>query len=71
MEGLNLAPVTEASLSRHLENGDDEETDSSSSAQQDSGDGEPSLAQSDYALYEALNLLKGMALVTERQSSDS
>jgi len=77
VEGLGIAPVTEASLSRHLENGEDDDEpasemqDGQSSSEPSAGKSEPSLAQSDYALYEALNLLKGMALVRERESSDS
>jgi carboxyl-terminal processing protease len=78
VEGLGIAPVTEASLSRHLENGDEEEGQPAADAPAGTGSeeqgakkSEPSLAQTDYPLYEALNLLKGMALVAERGGSDS
>jgi carboxyl-terminal processing protease len=56
-----LDPLSEADLSGHLDNGngsdggkDDDEADN--------GD----LAQSDYQLYEALNMLKGLSILQER-----
>ena len=60
----NVLKVSEANLSGHLlNNNDSDETDSSENTQNN----EPkedieSLSQSDYALYEALNVLKGMVL---------
>ena len=81
VQGSGISQVSEASLSRHLDNGDgdeDSDADSGTSSGQSSsesstrGKEEQSLAERDYPLYEALNLLKGMALVRERQtSSDS
>jgi len=56
----------EKDLSRHLKNGDEEEN---SSKKKDSNDmkNKMVLAKEDYALYEALNLLKGINLVKELQ----
>ncbi len=81
VQGSGISQVSEASLSRHLDNGNgDEESDAdsgtssgqSSSESSTRGKEEQSLAERDYPLYEALNLLKGMALVRERTtSSDS
>ena len=81
VQGSGISQVSEASLSRHLDNGDgdeDSDADSGTSSGQSSsesstrGKEEQSLAERDYPLYEALNLLKGMALVRERTtSSDS
>jgi carboxyl-terminal processing protease len=61
----NIAPLKEADLSRHLDNGkggkkgksadDDEEEDDSKS-----------LAADDYMLYEALNMLKGLVILQDR-----
>ena len=60
--------VKEADLSRHLENGKAERTDGETekSGNVPNGeDGKP-LAQSDFALFEALNMLKGMVLLGTR-----
>jgi carboxyl-terminal processing protease len=55
--------VKEADLSRHLENGDiQEKTQSDLFNTGEKKEGIP-LAQSDYQLYEALNLLKGLTLL--------
>ena len=56
-------PIKEADLSGHLSNGN--------GAGKKKSDGEPtdekeSLAQTDYQLYEALNLLKGLSLQREQ-----
>jgi carboxyl-terminal processing protease len=60
----NVLSVTEANLSRHLTNGSAEEPAGGAAAPAPpgpSGAAEP-LSQSDYALYEALNVLKGLVL---------
>jgi carboxyl-terminal processing protease len=66
--------VREANLARHLEN-PGEEADvleeaaeiTANAADADEAEAARPLAQSDYALYEALNLLKGMALMQARK----
>ncbi len=60
-------PIKEADLSRHLENGNGK--DKGKRKQKTREGDEPAqarLAQSDYQLYEALNLLKGLAIQAER-----
>lgn len=54
--------VSEASLQRHLENDNDTPANESGSEEKER---EP-LAQRDYGLYEALNLLKGLAIMGTR-----
>lgn len=63
----NFDPLKEADLSRHLANGNGEKN----SEQVDSDDKDKvppgeSLAQTDYPLYEALNLLKGLTILQGR-----
>lgn len=64
--------VSEANLQRHLDNGnedsDSEENGASRQEEAKEDNGEP-LAQRDYALNEALNLLKGLAILGKRTSS--
>ena len=55
----------EKDLSRHLANGDGEEEESTS--KKDDKDSKLVLAKDDYALYEALNLLKGISVVKRLQ----
>jgi carboxyl-terminal processing protease len=63
LDGTSMERLKEADLSGHLENGnakkkaDDKENDEDSA----------SLAESDYQLYEALNILKGLQLLQARQ----
>lgn len=63
-EDNGIAPFLEADLSGSLENpqtnGDGEE----SGKKEDNGDGGAKLAERDYALYEALNLLKGLHILS-------
>ena len=59
VDGPSVTPVKEADLSNHLDNGDAEKN----SATDQEGEAKGSLATSDYALYEALNLLKGLYLL--------
>ena len=60
--------VKEADLSRHLENGNADRTDGETEKSGDVPNGEDGkpLAQSDFALFEALNMLKGMVLLGTR-----
>ncbi len=60
----SFEPIKEADLSGHLSNGNGKKTDKKSSAE-DKVEEEP-LAQRDYQLYEALNLLKGLAIQREQ-----
>jgi len=59
-------PLKEADLAGHLENGSKGHGDARGGTRSDretkQADSETSLAQEDYALYEALNLLKGLTL---------
>ena len=57
----HVGQVKEADLKGHLENGDEEETDEKGNKKKKSN-----LAKEDYALYEALNLLKGLTLMGGR-----
>ena len=56
----------EKDLTRHLENGDGEEESTSKKDSEDK-DSKLVLAKDDYALYEALNLLKGLSVVKRLQ----
>jgi len=58
-----IKPIKEADLEGHLENG--EKKASESEPKEDKAKS-TSLANEDYALYEALNLLKGLYLLSER-----
>ena len=55
--------VKEADLKGHLQNGDEEENGNGVSGKKGK---EKSLANEDFALYEALNLLKGLTLISGR-----
>ncbi len=59
--------IKEADLSGHLDNGDQEKTEIEETSDKndkkvDKDKKEPSLAETDYQLYEALNVLKGLAI---------
>ncbi len=56
-------PIKEADLSGHLSNGNG---DGKKKSDSEANDEEESLAQTDYQLYEALNLLKGLSLQREQ-----
>ncbi|MFO7603826.1 MAG: S41 family peptidase [Gammaproteobacteria bacterium] len=56
--------VKEADLNKHLENGDAQQTDKERQAKQ--AEARVTLASDDYALYEALNMLKGLHLMGQR-----
>jgi carboxyl-terminal processing protease len=66
-ENASTARVSEANLQRHLDNGN-EENGASTQDEAKEEKAEP-LAQRDYALNEALNLLKGLAILGKRTSS--
>ncbi len=59
----SLDPIKEADLSRHLSNGNGKESNKQTEGDEEE---EESLAQKDYQLYEALNLLKGLAIQREQ-----
>ncbi len=59
-------PIKEADLSGHLMNGDGKETAAKTGKKVGDDKAEKPLAQSDYQLYEALNLLKGLAIQREQ-----
>ena len=63
--GSSFRPLTEADLSRHLENGQIP-GDASAEKSADGKTADRSLAQRDYQLFEALNLLKGLNIVNKR-----
>ena len=60
----NIEPLSEADLSGHLENGNGKKSDKSK-GKKDNSETE-SLIRDDYQLYEALNMLKGMAILQSR-----
>ena len=60
------ARVQESDLAGHLEGGEEEDFEAAQQAQQ--ADGEVPLAQRDFALHEALNLLKGLHILNPRSS---
>ena len=77
VEAQSFDAIKEADLSRHLQNGNQndntkkdtkEDKGAAKTTDQDKADKETpeSLARSDYQLYEALNLLKGLAIQQER-----
>lgn len=73
-EDNGFKPTKEKDLSRHLINIDEDEDDASNNKDAKSKKGDKGakdklvLAKDDYALYEALNLLKGLSLVKEMQN---
>ncbi len=71
IEGRRGDRIKEANLARHLRGEgqeDDKKGTNSDSTGKSDGEEELPLAQRDYALYEALNLLKGLAILTSNQS---
>ena len=59
----NIEPLKEANLTGHLENGNGNDNDGKDG---DDKDEDTLSASDDYMLYEALNLLKGLAILQER-----
>lgn len=62
-EDNGFKPIKEADLTGHLENPNDKKAKSGT---KDKKEEVKSLAKDDYALYEALNLLKGLSLLSQR-----
>jgi carboxyl-terminal processing protease len=60
----SLNPLSEADLSGHLDNGNGKTGKGGKKNEEDDDNGD--LARSDYQLYEALNMLKGLAILQER-----
>ena len=68
-EEMGIEAIKEADLSRHLQNGnakDEPKSDAPIDKDKDKEQKPESLARTDYQLYEALNLLKGLAIQQER-----
>jgi carboxyl-terminal processing protease len=68
LEGSGLERVKEADLSGHLANGNGDDSNNTKKDKKDNK--KPSLAQTDYQLYEALNLLKGLEILKGRFNSN-
>ena len=66
-EDNGFKQTKEKDLTRHLTNGDEEENDNGNIKDSKSSKEKIALAKEDYALYEALNLLKGISLVKNLQ----
>ena len=62
-EESGIEPITESSLSGHLSNQSETEDPEK---QTDASDGSQNLAEDDYQLHEALNLLKGLTILSRR-----
>lgn len=67
VENNGFEPVTEADLSRHLENGTaaEEAAATEDGTEEDKEDSVSKLLKEDYQLYEALNLLKGLYILKQ------
>jgi carboxyl-terminal processing protease len=63
-----IKPLKEADLSRHLDNGngDTNHTKDDADKEKDADKKREAMIKEDYALYEALNLLKGIAILQQR-----
>lgn len=61
--------LREADLSGHLTNGNSKDNQPLKKTEESAFENEENLAQTDYQLYEALNLLKGLVLLQERSKS--
>jgi len=62
-ENSGIEPITESSLSGHLSNPDDEEATATDAVESDETG---NLAEDDYQLNEALNLLKGLTILSRK-----
>jgi carboxyl-terminal processing protease len=62
----DIDPLSEADLTGHLKNGSTRKTGSKDKPEADDKSASEQLIQDDYQLYEALNMLKGMAILQER-----
>ncbi len=64
-EAEEFKPLTEADLSRHLENGTKPEKEKKESGNQEKNDKENEMLLKDYPLHEALNVLKGINIAKQ------
>jgi len=62
-----VGPLSEADLSRHLDNPDAQDSGQADGGDGDSGGGEDDIAIDDYELYVALNVLKGLNILQAKQ----
>ena len=62
-EDTGIEPITESSLTGHLSNGNDAEEAETDATEEITTE---NLAEDDYQLNEALNLLKGLAILSKR-----
>ena len=65
-DGDDFTPLTESSLRGALSNTDEEEADATSEGTEEDGEQEDNLVYDDYQLYEALNLLKGLNILSQK-----
>ena len=65
-EGDGFTPLSESNLSGHLSGSDEEDTTVTAEGDDADGEDEIDLATDDYQLFEALNLLKGLAILNQR-----
>ena len=63
-EDSGIEPITESSLTGHLSNGNDTEEAETTAVEEEVSS--ENLAEDDYQLNEALNLLKGLAILSKR-----
>lgn len=67
VEGQDLARIKEADLKGHLESAEEQEQKAKDKgAKKDDPEKKESLAQTDYQLYAALNMLKGLAILNKK-----
>ena len=64
-ETQNVGRIKESDLARHLSNGEKDGNNSDAQGNDENAE-KKSLAQRDYAVYEALNLLKGLSILRQR-----
>jgi len=66
-EESGIEPITESSLSGHLSNQSESESNEADTSSSKNDEGKPTnLAEDDYQLNEALNLLKGLTILSRR-----
>ncbi len=65
-EGNGFTPLSESNLSGHLSGSDEEKAAKANGDESASGEEEGDLATDDYQLFEALNLLKGLSILSQR-----
>lgn len=67
-EGTGFAPLSESNLSGHLSGSDEEKAETADAAEDKDSEVKVDLATDDYQLFEALNLLKGLAILNKSDS---